>query len=619
MKHTWRIILITILIVSNIFIFLNFELDQYYILAIILYITNISIGWIVGYQLDKFVFSKKELVSAKSVLIDYNFALESLSVGIGITTEKGQFEFVNKAHQELYGYNSKEFLSKNWRDCYSIETINQFNSEAVPILRKYGKWKGEAIGIRKDGSRFPQELFISNVDGTQKFICVVRDITEQQQYLNFIENIAVQNDLTKLPNRRKLLSHIDENKKAFLVTSLLFIDLDRFKMVNDTLGHSYGDELLINVARRLTSIQNEYIKAYHLGGDEFIILIEKGDHEYTEGIAVEIINLLSKPYLIFEKEVFITPSIGICRTPEHTSNYDELIELADTAMYHAKLDGKSTYKFFSDDLRKLLERNSQIETELRKAIPNGEFLIHYQPKFNLVNSELVGFEALIRWNNPILGVVSPAEFIPIAEETGLIIDIGKWIIDEVLCQMNQWQTKGYPLVKVSVNVSQRQFKENDLVNYIETCLTSQRIDAKFFEIEITESLIADYNLIIPQLTALKNMGVGIAIDDFGTGYSSLSFINELPIDTLKIDQSFIKGLLANEKNRILVKTIIDIGITLKLFVVAEGIETKEQLSILNELNCPFGQGYYFSKPIDACEIESVFFKSYVKNNVDFIR
>jgi len=185
--------------------------------------------------------------------------------------------------------------------------------------------------------------------------------------------------------------------------------------------------------------------------------------------------------------------------------------------------------------------------------------------------------------------------------------------------MNQWQTKGYPLVKVSVNVSQRQFKENDLVNYIETCLTSQRIDAKFFEIEITESLIADYNLIIPQLTALKNMGVGIAIDDFGTGYSSLSFINELPIDTLKIDQSFIKGLLANEKNRILVKTIIDIGITLKLFVVAEGIETKEQLSILNELNCPFGQGYYFSKPIDACEIESVFFKSYVKNNVDFIR
>lgn len=609
MKNTWRIILITILIVSNFFIFLNLELDQYFTLAIILFIINISIGWFVGLQLDKYVYSKKELISAKTTLNDYNFALESVSIGIGITNENGQFEFVNKVHQELYGYNLKEFLTKGWRDCYSTDTIGQLNSEAVPILKKHGKWQGEAIGIRKDGSRFPQEIQISNIEGTQKFICVVRDITEQKQYLNHIEYIAVQNDLTKLPSRRKLLSDINEFKKNLIVTSLLFIDLDRFKMVNDTLGHSYGDELLINVAKRLISFQNEYIKVYHLGGDEFIVLIENGNHEYIEDIAVKIINHISKPYFIFGKEVFITPSIGICRTPEHTNNYDELIELADTAMYHAKLDGKSTYKFFSEDLRKLLERKSQIETELRKAISNGEFYIHYQPKCNLFNSELVGFEALIRWKNPLLGVVSPAEFIPIAEDTGVITDIGKWIINEVLGQMNQWQSKGYPLVKVSVNVSQRQFKENDLVNYIETCLISHSIDAKFFEIEITESLIADYNLIIPQLTTLKNMGIGIAIDDFGTGYSSLSFINELPIDTLKIDQSFVRGLLTNEKNSLLVKTIIDIGTTLKLVIIAEGIESIEQLNILKELNCPIGQGYFFDKPLSANEIELIFLKN----------
>ncbi|MFP7474246.1 EAL domain-containing protein [Niallia taxi] len=619
MKHTWRKFLITILIVSNFFIFLNFELEQYYFHAIILYIINISIGWIVGHQLDKFVFSKKELATAKNTLIDYNFALESVSLGIGITNENGQFEFVNKAHQELYGYNLKEFLTKSWRDCYSIETIDQLNREVVPVLERYGKWKGEVVGIRKDGSRFPQEIIISNVEGTKKFICVVRDITEQQQYLNYIEHIAEHNDLTKLPNRRKLLSHINLNKKASIVTTLLFIDLDRFKIVNDTLGHNYGDELLVNVAKRLTSIQNEYIKVYHLGGDEFITLIEYGDHEYTEGIAIEIINDLSKPYLIFGKEVFITPSIGICSTPEHTNNYDELIELADTAMYHAKLDGKSTYKFFSDDIRLLLERKSIIETELRRAISNGEFFIHYQPKCNLANSKLVGFEALIRWNSPLLGMVSPAEFIPIAEETGLIIDIGKWVIKEVLCQMSEWQSKGYPLVKVSVNVSQRQFKEKGLVRFIETCLTSRKIDAKFFEVEITESLIADYNLIIPQLNALKKMGIGIAIDDFGTGYSSLSFINELPIDTLKIDQSFIKGLLANEKNKLLVKTIIDIGTTLKLVVVAEGIETTEQLGILSELNCPYGQGYLFGKPLDAKKIETVYLRNYIRNNIEHIR
>lgn len=378
--------------------------------------------------------------------------------------------------------------------------------------------------------------------------------------------------------------------------------------MNDTLGHNYGDKLLISVAERLISIQNEHIKIYHLGGDEFIVIVQNGDYNYTESIAAEIIHILKKPYSIFEKEVFITCSIGICSKSEHGNNFEKLIELADIAMYHAKLEGKNTYKFFNEDIRKQLERNLLIENELRKAISNGEFFIHYQPKCNLADSSLIGLEALVRWNNPLIGIVSPAEFIPIAEETGLINDIGKWVINEVLSQMNKWQLSGIPLVKISVNVSQRQFKEIELVGYIEKCLTTHNIEPHYFEIEITESLIADFELIIPQLTSLKNMGVGISIDDFGTGYSSLNFINLLPVDTLKIDQSFIRGLLSNRKNNLLVKTIIDIGNNLQLKVVAEGIETEEQHKELINLNCHFGQGYLFSKPLTADKIELILLK-----------
>lgn len=608
MKYTWRIALTAILIITNSFIFSSLELGQHITLAIIVFSANVTIGWMLGCLLDKYVSSKKEWGSTKTTLFDYTFALDFISLGIGITNEKGEFEFVNKAHQDLYGFSYKEFLTKSWRDFYSPETVEQLNNQAITHLRKYGKWQGEAEGIRKDGSIFPQELLISNIEGSKKMICVVRDITEEQQYLNYIEHVAEHNDLTKLPNRRKLLSDIDKTKKESIDTSILFIDLDRFKIVNDTLGHNYGDELLISVAKRLVSIQNEYIKIYHLGGDEFIVIVKNGDYDYTESIAVEIINIIRKPYSIFEKEVSITCSIGICSNSDHGNNYEKLIELADIAMYHAKMEGKNTYKFFNEDIRKQLERNLLIENELRRAISNGELFINYQPKCNLGDSTLIGLEALVRWNNPLLGMVSPAEFIPIAEETGLINVIGKWVISEVLYQMNQWQSGGYPLVKVSVNVSQKQFKENKLVEYIEKCLTTHNIEPQLFEIEITESLIADFDLIIPQLTSLKNMGVGISIDDFGTGYSSLNFINLLPVDTLKIDQSFIRGLLSNKKNNLLVKTIIDIGNNLQLKVVAEGIETEEQLKELINLNCHFGQGYLFSKPLASGEIESSLLK-----------
>lgn len=609
MRYTWRIIILAILLITSVVSIsistFTFTLDDVTITTIITYIVNLAFGWFIGYQIDKYRFSKKELGLAKTSLVDYSYALDSVPLGIGITNEEGNFEFVNEAHIKLYGYSKEELLTKKWQDCYSKEIVDHLNSIAVPHLLKHGEWRGEIIGVRKDGSTFPQELIMSKINETSKVICVFRDITEQKQYVEYIKHIAEHNDLTKLPNRRKLLADIDKSKKESMNISLLFIDLDRFKMVNDTLGHEIGDVLLVNAANRLSSFQNESLQVYHHGGDEFIILIHNSTDEFVEDIANKIITSIKEPYYIHGNEVIITTSIGISRLPDHTKNFDDLIKMADTAMYYAKMDGKNTFKFFSMDLKLKLERNAIIEAELRKAISNDEFVINYQPKFNLVYSKLVGIEALIRWENPKLGSVSPMEFISIAEDTGLIIDIGNWVIKEVLSQMSKWQSQGYPLVKMSVNVSQRQFRDGNLVGYIKSSLSSYQIDPKYFEIEITESVMEDFELVIPQLKSFREIGIGISIDDFGTGYSSLSFIKSLPVDTLKIDQSFVRDLLNNDNNSSLVKTIIEIGNTLNLSVVAEGIETEEHLKKLVQLECPIGQGYYFSKPLDVLGIESI--------------
>lgn len=603
MKYTWRFTITTILLIFNLIPIIN--LDENSILAMLTFIVNLALGWIIGLQIDKYHFAKRELGSAKTSLVDYSYALDSVPLGIGITNEYGEFEFVNDEHSKLYGYSREAFLTKKWHDCYSNEEIDRLKSMAVPQLQKHGKWQGEVIGIRKDGSTFPQEIFLSNIKETQKVICVVRDITEQKQYIDEIKHISEHNELTKLPNRRKLIDDINKSFNESENTTLLFVDLDRFKMVNDTLGHDVGDELLINVAQRLRSFQNEVIKVYHQAGDEFIMLIQNSTIDKVEKIAVEMINRMKEPYYLKGNEVFITTSVGISRNPDHTQDLHDLIKMADTAMYDAKLDGKNTYKFFNMELKVQLERYAVIEAELRKAVSHNELSIHYQPKFNLVDSEIVGLEALIRWENPKLGRVSPKEFIPIAEDTGLVNDIGDWVIKEVISQMAKWRQQGYPLVKTSVNVSQRQFRDINLVHYINSCLSSYQIETKFFEIEITESVMEDFELIIPQLHVLKNSGVGISIDDFGTGFSSLNFIKNLPVDTLKIDQSFIRDLLNDENNNLLVKAIIEIGNTLKLNVVAEGIETEEHLKKLKDLACPVGQGYYFSKPLNVLEIESL--------------
>ncbi|WP_062052121.1 diguanylate cyclase domain-containing protein [Bacillus sp. JCM 19034] len=441
MKYTWRIICTAIMLISNTISIINFR--EFSVLVVYVVINTI-IAWFIGYFIDKYQFSKREFGSTRTVLDNYSFALDSVIDAIGITKENGKFEFVNEAHIQLYGYSKEEFQTKTWQECYSNETIEELNKVAVPDLLKHGKWRGEAIGIRKDGSTFPQEIALSFIKDTNKVLCVVRDITHHKQQMDQIQYIAEHNDLTDLPNRRRLLRDLENYKKEAKAASLLFIDLDRFKMVNDTLGHDIGDILLKKAADRLKSFQSEHINVYHHGGDEFIVLIQRNSYKEVQNSANKMINLIKEPYYINGNEIVITTSIGISRYPDDTANFSDLIKLADTAMYYAKLEGKNAFKFFNIDLKLQLERNAKIEAELRRAIQREEFSICYQPKFNLSNLALVGMEALIRWENPNLGTVSPVEFIPIAEDTGLINEIGNWVIEEVLSQMSKWQAKGYP-------------------------------------------------------------------------------------------------------------------------------------------------------------------------------
>lgn len=612
MKYLWRISLAVIVLVGNLFSYdVSQDMTFSYILGLFF---NSFIAWIIGSYLDKYIHSKKELGSIKTDLIDYSHAMDSVADGIAITNIKGEIIYANDAHSTLYGYSKDESLKKSWKDFYSSDTLSEFKQTAYLSTFKNGQWRGEVLGTRKDGSQFPQEIVISHIKDTNNFVSVVRDITKQKQYIHSMKHIAENNDLTNLPNRRKLFMDLENLTQSTHDISMLFMDLDRFKIINDTMGHDIGDMLLINIANRLRNIKNDFTNIYHVGGDEFIVLIKDQSIEYVKDLASAILSTIKKTFYIDAYEINISASIGIGRYPDDTLNIYELIKFADTAMYYVKMGEKDAYMFFNNELKARLERKALIEAELRKAIKkNDEFTVHFQPKVNLIDSSLSGMEALIRWNNELLGNISPMEFIPIAEELGLINDIGRWMVESVLKQMQIWQQLGYPLVKISVNVSKRQLRGSDIVEFISATLKKYEIDAKYFEVEITESVLEDLSLMIPKLTELKKIGVGIAIDDFGTGYSSLNLLKNLPIDTLKIDQSFVLDVIGNSRDQELLKTMIEFGRILDLHVVAEGIETEEHYKQLIKVNCPIGQGYYFSKPKLATEIEMLYFTKQLVN------
>ncbi|MFT8322234.1 MAG: EAL domain-containing protein [Bacillus sp. (in: firmicutes)] len=443
--------------------------------------------------------------------------------------------------------------------------------------------------------------------GKQATLIVGKDITKRKISDRMIENLAFVDTLTDLPNRNKYRNYLNTrlNDSSVQTLSILFLDLDQFKRINDTKGHSFGDLLLKKVAERLTVAVDENVFVSRLGGDEFLILLENKSREEVKAAVAKIIFEFSYPLLINQEEVFITPSIGISVYPEDGVDQDSLTKNADAAMYLAKEAGKNNFQFYSSTLTKKNSRKMDLEMALRKAIQYNELSLHYQPQVELSTGKIIGFEALIRWFHPKYGFVSPEEFIPIAEETNLIIPIGRWVITQVCKQKQTWDLLGASSFKISINISAKQLQYKEFVQELQSIVTKIGIEPKWIVLEITESIMQNIEQSIMILHELKEIGFPISIDDFGKGYSSLSYLKYLPIDTIKIDKSFVDDIEHPLHQGSLVKGIIDIGQNMNFSVIAEGIENRDQVLFLIENQCEFGQGYYFRKPLQVEDVEKL--------------
>ena len=432
------------------------------------------------------------------------------------------------------------------------------------------------------------------------------DLEERKRVEQSIRHIAHHDALTGLPNRslfRDRLTHaMAQADRYHQKLAVMFLDLDRFKAINDTLGHNVGDQLLKIAAERLRSCVRDSDTVARLGGDEFTVIVEDivEDHD-AAAVAQKILDTLSQPFNLYGHEVFISVSVGVTLYPSDDENADNLLRNADSAMYRAKEFGRNNFQFYVAEMNIKARERLRLESSLRRALDRNEFMLYYQPRVSLESGRVIGAEALLRWRHPEMGLVPPSEFIPILDETGMIIPVGDWALREACRQNREWQDMGLPPIRVAVNLSVRQFMQKDLADTIVRALEAANLSAEHLEVEITEDLFLEHNQTnIITLARLKNMGIHISIDDFGTGYSSLSYLKRLPIDTLKIDQSFVRDI-GDPDNKAIASAIIAMASSLRLNVLAEGVETDEQLAFLRAQGCNEIQGFSFSHPLPADE------------------
>ncbi len=475
-----------------------------------------------------------------------------------------------------------------------------------PVFDDDGKVIG-TFGIYYCRTSHPREKDMEIIEKATDLTSLVIQHYRAKEKIDFM---AFHDSLTGLANRRLFDERV---QKAIARTkveqgekmSLMFLDLDRFKYVNDSLGHSIGDRLLVYVSEKLKGCIGKDALFSRQGGDEFTILLEHTTREKAEELARNILKTLEEPFVIEGTDIFITTSVGLSFYPEDGEDADVLLSKADVAMYQAKKQGRNTYQVYDVLLdRKAFER-LQIENELRKALEREEFVLHYQPIVNLCKNEIKGAEALIRWENDRIGVVPPDQFIPIAEETGLIIPIGEWVLKTALLQLKEWHENGLEDLSMSVNLSIRQFYQPNLLSMIREAIELAKVEPRFLTIEITESMTMDVEKASVILRELKKLGVGISIDDFGTGYSSLSYLKRFPIDHLKIDRCFVRDIAENKSDENIATTIILMAHNLGLSVIAEGVETESQLALLRQHRCNEAQGYHFSRPVPAEEFSRI--------------
>lgn len=540
--------------------------------------------------------------------------------GIMITDAKKVILRVNQAMIDATGFSADELIGQTPRLLKSGRHDAAFYSDMWAEIHRTGRWQGEIWDRRKNGEIYPKWMTIAAVkaaDGTvTHYVGSQIDISERKAAEDEVKHLAFYDPLTELPNRRLLMDRLHQavasGTRSKRYGALLFIDLDNFKILNDTKGHDIGDLLLKKVAECLLSCVRESDTVARLGGDEFIVLLKDLDvtpeesAAQTRSVGRKILALLNQAYIFAGQEYYGSASIGITLFNAHEGSVDELLKQADIAMYQAKASGRNTMRFFDPEMQANLSARAEMENNLRKALGEQQFHLCYQVQVDASHRPL-GAEVLIRWIHPERGVVSPAQFIPLAEETGLILPIGQWVLDTACAQIKDWQRDALTRdLVVSVNVSAKQFHQPDFVAQVQEVVERYAIDPSLLKLELTESmLLNDIEDIIVKMTTLKEIGIQFSLDDFGTGYSSLQYLKQLSIDQLKIDQSFVRDIAVDESDRAIVRTIIAMAQSFNLNVIAEGVETEEQREFLVDNGCIHFQGYLFGKPVPVDVFEGL--------------
>ena len=547
--------------------------------------------------------------------------LHSIGDAVITTDVYGNIDYLNPVAEDLTGWSNYSAKGKPSQKVFKVisENTAYIADNSVEKCLLYGNIVTPTnynILIHREGYRYTVEHSAAPIRNRQGVligaVLAFHDVTDKKALQQQLSHQAQHDSLTGLPNRLLLTDRLTQalvrGRRKGHIVAVLFLDLDRFRPINDTLGHTIGDSLLQATSQRLANTLREGDTIARHGGDEFAILIpELTQAEDAAIVARKTLDIFSEPFIINDQEIFITTSIGISLYPADGIDCETLVKHADTALSHAKIQGRNNYQFFTTSLNASAYERLSLENSMRKALEREEFIVFYQPQVNLTNGKIVGAEALVRWNHPQKSLISPQQFIPIAEETGLIVPLGEWVLYSACNQFRTWQKEGHPSIRLAVNLSARQFSQPNLVSTVAHILDKTGLDPHLLDLEITESIaMQDVDFTIQILNAFKVMGITLSIDDFGTGFSSLYYLKRFPIDTLKIDKSFVADIDTQLDGGQIVNAIIVLAQNLHLKVIAEGVETTEQYTFLKDKNCDEMQGFLFSKPVPAVEFEKMF-------------
>ena len=550
--------------------------------------------------------------------------LKNANEGVIITDENTRMIMVNPAVTKITGYKEEELIGRTPRILQSKRHDKEFYKNMWDSLKESGKWEGEIWNRQKSGEAYPEWLSITAVNDARgkvtKYIGTFHDITELHISKERLKYTSDHDALTELPNRRLFEDRLGQSlasvKRRNVKLGVMFLSLDRFKKVNESLGHTAGDRILQTVAKRLSEALPEYDTIARWGGDEFVFILRDAENiQDLVNTTAKMVDKFSEPFVIEEQELYLTASVGVATYPSSGEDVKTITQAADIAMKRAKEHGGNNFQIYSSSMESGAYEAISIEQDLRKALERGEMVVYYQPKVDVESCMVVGMEALVRWKHATKGIISPVKFIPLAEETGLIVPIGEKVLEDACLQTKKWLDAGFSPLAVSVNLSALQFAQSDLQTRVEAILEETGLPPEYLDLEITEgTVMGDVENAIVILQKLSDMGISVSIDDFGTGYSSLSYLKRFPLNTLKVDRSFVSDITTNPDDAAIAETIILMAHNLNLKVVAEGVETFEQFDFLKKRKCDQIQGFLFSKPLDAHSFEKMLVAGDMRNS-----